>query len=207
MSTVHAPTPGYTSEPVSRRNALRIMLGGAIGLATIEFLGTSLGFLWPVLKGGLGSLVDVGKTTDFPAVTPTKGGPVHVLKIKSWVVNLSDFDKTVQALYQVCPHLGCTVPFCEQSGRFECPCHGSTYNLHGEWVAGPAPRGMDRFNASIKDGSIVVDTTVLVTGPNARNSHHRRYAAGATLFLVQQGHMPVKIEGKLSVSAAEVLNG
>ena len=44
-------------------------------------------------------------------------------------------------------------------------CHGSTYNLHGEWVEGPAPRGMDRFKASIADGNVMVDTTNLVTGP------------------------------------------
>src|SRR5207244_5581482 len=98
-----AAAPGYISEPVSRRNALRLMLGGAIGLATIEFTATTLHFLWPVLKGGLGSIVDVGKITEFPPVTPQKGEPVHVLKIKSWVINLGDFDKTIQALYHTCP--------------------------------------------------------------------------------------------------------
>jgi cytochrome b6-f complex iron-sulfur subunit len=167
MSTVptHAPTPGYSSEPVSRRNALRLMLGGAIGLASVEFLATSVNFLWPVLKGGLGAVVNVGKLGDFPAVTPQKGEPVHTTKIKSWVVNLMDFDKSVQALYHTCPHLGCTVPYCNQSGRFECPCHGSTYNLHGEWVEGPAPRGMDRFKASVQDDNVLVDTTTLITGP------------------------------------------
>ncbi|MGH2365392.1 MAG: ubiquinol-cytochrome c reductase iron-sulfur subunit [Chloroflexota bacterium] len=166
MSIVHAPSsPQKVSEPVSRRNALRIMLGGAIGLATVEFLATSVNFLWPVLKGGLGSLVDVGRVSDYPPVTPKAGSPVHFLKIKSWIVNLLAFDKTVQALYHVCPHLGCTVPYCDQSGRFECPCHGSTYNLHGEWVQGPAPRGMDRFKASVSNGDIIVDTTALITGP------------------------------------------
>ena len=33
------------------------------------------------------------------------------------------------ALSQKCPHLGCHVPFCESSGRFECPCHGSVFDL------------------------------------------------------------------------------
>ncbi|MDE3077443.1 MAG: ubiquinol-cytochrome c reductase iron-sulfur subunit [Chloroflexota bacterium] len=165
MSATVQAAPGNVSEPVSRRNALRLMLGGAVGLATAEFAVTSATFLWPVLKGALGSVVNVGKLTDFPSVTPKQGEPVHVLKIKTWVVNLVDFDKTVQALYQVCPHLGCAVPYCGQSGRFECPCHGSTYNLHGEWLEGPAPRGMDRFAAQAKDGDVLVDTTTLITGP------------------------------------------
>lgn len=100
--------PKLGSEPVSRRNALRLMLGGAIGLAGVEWLVTTGNFLWPALKGGIGSIVNVGRLSDFAPVTPEKGQPVHVLKIKSWVVNLLGYDKTLLALYQVCPHLGCT---------------------------------------------------------------------------------------------------
>ena len=48
-------------------------------------------------------------------------------------------------LYQRCVHLGCRVPFCSSSKWFECPCHGSKYNLAGEYKLGPAPRGLDRF--------------------------------------------------------------
>src|SRR5579883_2236484 len=108
MSTVQrGAVPGYTPEPVSRRNVLRLMLGGAIGLAGVEFVATTVNFLWPSLKGGLGAVVNVGKLSDFPPVTPQKGSPFHNLKIKSWIVNLVDYDKTVQALYHVCPHLGC----------------------------------------------------------------------------------------------------
>lgn len=164
MATAVGPD-SRLAEPLSRRNALRLMLGGAIGLAGIEFAATTVNFLWPVLKGGLGAVVNVGKLNDFAPVTPQKGEPVHVLKVKTWVVNLLAYDKTMQALYHVCPHLGCTVPYCNQSGRFECPCHGSTYNLHGEWIQGPAPRGLDRFKAEVKDGNVFVDTTVLITGP------------------------------------------
>ena len=41
------------------------------------------------------------------------------------------------ALSQRCPHLGCRVPFCESSGRFECPCHGSIFDLGGRVHQGP----------------------------------------------------------------------
>jgi nitrite reductase/ring-hydroxylating ferredoxin subunit len=60
------------------------------------------------------------------------------------------------AVTQRCPHLGCRVPFCEASGRFECPCHGSVYDLAGEWIAGPSPRGMDRFPLRVVDGRVEV---------------------------------------------------
>ncbi len=68
------------------------------------------------------------------------------------------------AISQKCPHLGCRVPFCEGSARFECPCHGSVYNLAGEHVSGPAPRGMDRYPLAIEDGRVMVDVTTMVEG-------------------------------------------
>ncbi len=69
------------------------------------------------------------------------------------------------AVSQKCPHLGCRVPFCEGSGRFECPCHGSIYNVAGEYIEGPAPRGMDRYPVSVEDGRVVVNLAELVEGP------------------------------------------
>ncbi|MEP6986335.1 MAG: Rieske 2Fe-2S domain-containing protein, partial [Chloroflexota bacterium] len=39
--------------------------------------------------------------------------------------------------------------------RFECPCHGSKYQLDGHWIEGPAPRSLDRFKTVItfEDGT------------------------------------------------------
>ncbi len=69
------------------------------------------------------------------------------------------------SLYQRCVHLGCRVPFCNSSKWFECPCHGSKYNNAGEYKLGPAPRGLDRFQMSIVDGSVIVDTSTIKLGP------------------------------------------
>jgi cytochrome b6-f complex iron-sulfur subunit len=71
----------------------------------------------------------------------------------------------MQALYRKCVHLGCSPPWCSTSYLFECPCHGSKYRLTGEYFAGPAPRGLDRFPISIVGGKVVVDTGNLQTGP------------------------------------------
>lgn len=63
-------------------------------------------------------------------------------------------------------HLGCATPYCESSGWFEDPCHGSKWNRWGEWTAGPAPRGLDRFGSTIRpDGTLVVHLTVHQLGP------------------------------------------
>jgi cytochrome b6-f complex iron-sulfur subunit len=70
------------------------------------------------------------------------------------------------ALYQVCVHLGCKVPWCESSQWFECPCHGSRYNRWGEFRGGPAGRGLDRFAVTVEDGRVIVDTSVIIEGPS-----------------------------------------
>jgi menaquinol-cytochrome c reductase iron-sulfur subunit len=43
----------------------------------------------------------------------------------------------------VCPHLGCRFQWHDDANKFQCPCHGSQFNLDGEHLAGPAPRGLD----------------------------------------------------------------
>lgn len=62
------------------------------------------------------------------------------------------------ALYQVCVHLGCKVPFRDDCNSFKCPCHGSHYNVDGEYLDGPAPRSLDRFQVKFDSGNVVVDT-------------------------------------------------
>jgi len=68
------------------------------------------------------------------------------------------------ALYQRCVHLGCTVPFRDDCVSFKCPCHGSHYNVDGEYLDGPAPRSLDRFAMSLGSGpggTVTVSTGTL----------------------------------------------
>ena len=67
------------------------------------------------------------------------------------------------ALYQRCVHLGCTVPFRDDCNSFKCPCHGSHYNVTGEWLDGPAPKSLDRFELRFDGEDVVVNTGVVNT--------------------------------------------
>lgn len=91
------------------------------------------------------------------------------------------------AIAQKCPHLGCAVPFCESSGHFECPCHGSVFNAAGEWVSGPSPRGMDRYPLQIADGRVIVNTTVLEEGPPLGSRKYDMPARGARCTVEKEG--------------------
>ena len=72
------------------------------------------------------------------------------------------------AIYQRCVHLGCRVPWCNSSQGFECPCHGSKYNMVGEYYAGPAPRNLDRFVVNVNAaGKFIIDTGTIIESPRA----------------------------------------
>jgi cytochrome b6-f complex iron-sulfur subunit len=73
-------------------------------------------------------------------------------------------DKGLMAIYQVCTHLGCLIPFQAAENRFICPCHGSTFQRNSNYVLGPAPRNLDQFPITIEEGVAVVDTGKKKTG-------------------------------------------
>lgn len=140
----------------------REFLDGAwkvLGLALIAEAGwTSYDLLHPAKATGFGGTVDAGPVSDY-----LKEGTVQYFLDGRFYV--TQYKGGLRALYQKCPHLGCRVPFCDSSERFECPCHGSVYNLIGEYIQGPAPRGMDRFPIKIQGDRVIVDTSSVVEGP------------------------------------------
>ena len=45
---------------------------------------------------------------------------------------------TIRFFAITCSHLGCSVAFNKDAKRFECPCHGSRFDLEGKVIHGPA---------------------------------------------------------------------
>lgn len=63
------------------------------------------------------------------------------------------------ALHRKCTHLGCTVPWDIDGQKFECPCHGSAFDIRGDVLSAPASRALDLFAVQIEDGVVMVDTS------------------------------------------------
>ncbi len=161
----------------SRRRFLRaaILASGAVAGSSIG--GATIAYLWPRSGGGFGSVVDVGSLQEVVAGLAAAEGSLAVPAARTWLVGYDAADDPdgiyasitggagVMALYQKCVHLGCRVPWCASSAWFECPCHGSAYNRWGEYQAGPAPRGLDRFAVAVVEDRVLVDTRTIVTGP------------------------------------------
>lgn len=177
---------------VTRRKFFNRAIGAVFGLFMLQFALASLAFIWPKIKGGFGSPIKAGSFDDLKAEV-VQGGtvvPKFIPSAQSWIVPFplselagSSFEATpfviaggesdgigLMALWQRCPHLGCRVPECLSSQGFECPCHGSKYNNHGEYEDGPAPRNLDRFGVSIdSSGQLVIDTGTIVQTARSKN--------------------------------------
>lgn len=156
--------------PLNRRELLLnswkvggLMLGAAAVWTAYESLR-------PLAAEGAGGPFKAGAASRFGDGTAT-----YFREARLYISNAGG---TYFALSQKCPHLGCKVPFCQSSGRFECPCHGSIYDLAGEYIAGPAPRGMDRYGLSLDGDQLVVDTTDFITGPPRGTQDHLTPARG-----------------------------
>jgi cytochrome b6-f complex iron-sulfur subunit len=180
------PAAAPASKPktvLSRRDFFRGGLLASLGVFTAQFGGATLAFLWPNLTGGFGSLITLTDTPDsILEQIRSARQPFYFGAGRFYLINYNgDGDKPggiydgltaevpgsgrLMALYQKCAHLGCRVPFCDQSQWFECPCHGSKYNYAGEYELGPAPNGLQRFVVKIAGGQVTVDTGNPTAGP------------------------------------------
>ena len=131
-------------------------VGGAALVGAAVY--TAYEALRPLAGGAGGTKLKVGPPDSF-----AKGTSTYFPEGRMYVVNAKG---DLLALSQKCPHLGCKVPFCESSGRFECACHGSIFDIGGEYITGPSPRGMDRYPLDVKGDTVVVDTGSLEAGPD-----------------------------------------
>jgi cytochrome b6-f complex iron-sulfur subunit len=143
--------------PATTRRGLIAFAGwSTIALVSLQAVVAFLFFFWPRKVGTFGSKVSVGAPSDFKV-----GDVKYFVDGKFYLVRL---DEGFMALYQKCPHVGCTVPwrpdftFEGTQGWFRCPCHGSTYNRTGQIVFGPAPRPMDYMKITNEGGKLSVDT-------------------------------------------------
>jgi cytochrome b6-f complex iron-sulfur subunit len=133
----------------SRREFLYYIWGASIVLLIGE---ASAGLIWfalPRFKEGSFGGIFTFPPDEVPAENRT---PYHESSGRFWV---SHPTAGLVVLYEVCTHLGCIPKWSETNFRFECPCHGSKYQIDGHYIEGPAPRSLDRFFTTLtfEDGT------------------------------------------------------
>ena len=152
-------SPAVADETTSTRRGFvgRLWLWLA-GLAAVEGVWVASAILRPrqrsatagddnILVAGPVERFETGSVTAFPA------GRFYLSRTA---------DGGFLALSRRCTHLGCTVPWVADEGRFVCPCHASSFDLHGDVLSPPAPRALDLHPVRIENGVVKVDTGTTV---------------------------------------------
>jgi cytochrome b6-f complex iron-sulfur subunit len=146
-------------KPQSRRRLLGQILLGLGGIAVLEYVWLAVQFLRPrrvrraadseaIILAGPVERFAKGSVTAFPQ------GRFYLARLE---------DGGFLALSRRCTHLGCTVPWVPDEGKFVCPCHASAFDVRGEVQKPPAPRPLDLFQVRIENGIVKVDTTSPMT--------------------------------------------
>ena len=154
-ATPNPAEPSRDAAPPSggRRRMLGWIWGVLGAVVTLEAVWIVGSFLRPRRRAvEAGDLVVVAGPVETFApgtVTAFPGGRFYLARLE---------DGGFLALDRTCTHLGCTVPWNADTGRFECPCHASSFDITGAVLSPPAPRPLDLLPVRIENGMVKVDT-------------------------------------------------
>lgn len=146
---------GATAPPAagSTRRGLLGWLWRALGLAAAAEAGwIAASFARPRADGDAASteVLTLGPADDFApgSVTAFPAGRFYLVRLE---------DGGFLALHRECTHLGCSVPWHAEVGRFECPCHASTFDITGAVLGPPASRPLDLLPVRLENGMVRVE--------------------------------------------------
>ena len=151
-------------EGIGRRSFLA---WGAAGLgAVIAFVLGSTGisyFISPAFKKDEEDWVDVGGAKDIRPGAPVKvdfvarkrdAWAVTEKRSSAWVTTADG--KSFTVFDPRCTHLGCPYRWDQAKEQFLCPCHAGVFDAGGAVVAGPPPRPLDRYDAKVVNGRLLI---------------------------------------------------
>jgi nitrite reductase/ring-hydroxylating ferredoxin subunit len=143
--------------PVSRRDALRMAAGAALGA---------------LLAGGLAPAA-AHALVAAPRLVEGRHARANVKRYPVPAADGVEFDKDaevilvrhaghVYAFNLSCPHQNTALKWVEDDGgRFQCPKHKSKYQVDGTYISGRATRNMDRLGIAKAGSEIEVNLDVL----------------------------------------------
>ncbi len=107
---------------------------------------------------------DVGPVQDFVSLTAPVARTITLKRRDAWEVTSSQTavyilpakDGQLRVLSPICPHLGCSVLWLGDQGKFICPCHAGSFTANGDRIAGPPPRSMDSLESKVEGGILKV---------------------------------------------------
>lgn len=106
---------------------------------------------------------NVGNISNYlPSQSPY---PIHINQDRLWLVNTG---ANITVFSGKTPHqTNHPIEWVPVTQRFEDPLTGSKFTLNGQMIKGPVIRNMDKYEVSLKNGRIVVDTSKIIFGDKA----------------------------------------
>jgi cytochrome b6-f complex iron-sulfur subunit len=142
-SSAPASTNTDFSCPLDRRSFLQIIAGG-LGVALLSGCAGSTG-------GASASAAPiaaeaVGDEWKIPGAASLQAGQAIAFEWPSKTPGLVyiPLDGKMRAISAQCTHAGCTVQW-QEKGEFDCPCHGSRFDINGKVLLGPATEPLPTF--------------------------------------------------------------
>jgi len=142
---------------IDRREFFLRMGLGSMAIAAAGTAAFAYQFLSPNVLYEPSPIVNMGKPESYQLDSVTLDVDARIFVIHT--------QEGFFALNAVCTHLGCLTAWKPDTGRIECPCHGSKFAVFqpagktpGEKVDGPAPKPLPWLKMSLGDeGELIVD--------------------------------------------------
>jgi Rieske Fe-S protein len=122
-------------------------------LLTVGFVSTAAAIVYPV------SRYLVPPPSGEPATASVAVGPASAIKPNSGTIFkfgsrpgivVRTPEGEIRAFSAICTHLDCTVQFKVDTSQLWCACHNGFYDLGGNVVSGPPPRGLEKFVVNLR---------------------------------------------------------
>jgi cytochrome b6-f complex iron-sulfur subunit len=154
----------FEQSSISRRQLLNFLTGavvattaGTAAYPVVKF------FLPPSENSGDGTIIAKDKIGKIILASQILAEPIGTRALIAGIAGEPTY-LTVEAgkklhpwgIVDNCTHLGCTFPWNEVDGQFQCPCHGSRYDEQGRVIRGPANLPLKLVHVAIKDDIILI---------------------------------------------------
>jgi nitrite reductase/ring-hydroxylating ferredoxin subunit len=152
--------PALSRRDLLERSALAgVTLVAACGAcaATGALAGCAVQKKTPIITTGI---LNIGTADHYPA------GTVSTAFLATHGIVITNDSGTALALRPICTHKGCTVHWEPDFFQFDCPCHGSKFDLLGQVTHGPAKKPLAGLAAVAQpDGTLTVNLDQLYAMP------------------------------------------
>lgn len=138
-----------STEPQFGRRRFLAWLSG-VGIAGSAVLGSlaTFFFIRPRTTYGQPNRFKIGRPEEFPPGSRIAIDPKRVCIVRE--------GNKVAAISTTCTHLGCIIA--PSATGFQCPCHGSRFDVDGNVTGGPAPKALAWYAVTLTpSGELEVD--------------------------------------------------